>query len=260
MTTGRTTLKHSRFYCAGFDLSGYTRSFGPCDWTFEEHDTTCPLGDEVKGYLPGHPSISVGALNGVLDNTVTSGLHAILSTAGQSRVVMAPFGIRAAPAAGDPVFCGRFDQLAYTAAGDGVMAVNIPFGMWDVANLVDYPSPWGTLLHAKGAETAANTGTGIDNPTAGETLFGGYMVYQIFAYGGTGSATISIDDSANNVDFLALSGATSGAIAHTSMPTAGIVALGTNATVRRYLRWQLSLATLTSVTFALAFVRQYYAQ
>ena len=257
MATGRTTLKHSRFYAAGYDLSGYTRTFGPLDWTFEEHEATAPLGDAAKGYLPGHPAISLGALNGNLDNTATSGLHVNFNTAGVSRVVMAPFGIRAAPAAGDPVFAGYFEQLGYQASGDGVMAVNIPFGAWDVANLVAYGNPWGLLVHANGAETAANTGTGFDNYVAAETQFGGYLVYQVFA--GNGTATISIDDSANNSTFLALSGATSGSI-DCSNPTSGIVALGRTATVRRYLRWQLALGTATTVTFALSFCRQYYAQ
>src|SRR3990172_3039899 len=261
MATGRTTIKHYRFYAAGFDLSGYTRSFGPLDWAFEEHEATAPLWDAAKGYLPGHPVIALGALNGNLENTATSGLHVNFNTAGVSRVVMVPFGIRTDPAAGDPVFAGRYEQLGYQASGDGVMAVNIPFGMWDVSNLVAYGSPWGQVVHAKGAETAANSGTGFDNYVATETLFGGYLVYQIFTSNAAGTATISVDDSANNTDFLALSGATSGAIANTAIPTAGIVALGRTATVRRYLRWQLALAGgMTTVTFAAAFVRQYYAQ
>ena len=80
-------------------------------------------------------------------------------------------------------------------------------------------------------------------------------MYQITAVAGTGNATISIDDSEDGETYGALSGATSGAIAHTAIPCAGIVQLATNATVKQYLRFQVALDTITSVTFALAFVR-----
>ena len=82
-------------------------------------------------------------------------------------------------------------------------------------------------------------------------------MYQVFA--GDGTATISVEDATTNSDanFAALTGATSGEIDF-STPTAGIVAIGRTATVRRYLRWQISLNTATTVTFALAFVRATY--
>ena len=38
-------------------------------------------------------------------------------------------------------------------------------------------------------------------------------------------------------------------------PASGMVAISTTATVRRYLRWQISLGTATTATFALAFIR-----
>ena len=80
------------------------------------------------------------------------------------------------------------------------------------------------------------------------------MVYQVLA--GNGTATISIDNSANNSAFTALSGATTGSI-NCAVVQHGIVALGVTATVRRYLRWQIALGTATSVTFALSFHRAY---
>jgi hypothetical protein len=132
--------------------------------------------------------------------------------------------------------------------------VSIPFDTTSVTTGLDYGSPWGYLLHAAGNETAANTGSS-DVDGGAETSAGGYMMYQIFSLtGGSGSVDISIDDSANDSDWLALSGA-SVTINYGDDPTAGIVELGTTATVRRYLRWQISLTTLTGVNFALAFVR-----
>lgn len=256
MATGRTVARWARFYADGYDLSGYARTLGTLGQEFD-----APLGaalsDEVQGALIGQGSLSIGTLNAFLDNTATSGLHVVANGAGARRVVMIPLGIRAAPAAGDPAFMGEFEQLAYFASPEqgGYVGVSIPFGQADaVAAHLAYQKPWGTLLHAKGAETAVNTSTGIDDNGA-QTTRGGYLCYQAFAADGT--ATIKIQDASTNSDgsFGDLSGATSGVIDASSTPKSGIVALATTATVKRYLRWQIVLGTATTVTFALAFVR-----
>lgn len=256
MATGRTTYNHMRFYADGYDLSGYSRQVGPLVWEYEEADLTAGLGDAARGRLPANCMINIGGYNGNLDNTA-SGLHAVAVSPGVSRVVMAPWGIRAAPAAGDPVFCGRFQQAGYQAQEDGgAMTVTIPWDGWDAANLIAFDKPWGVLLHANSAATAANTGTGVDDYGAA-TALGGYLVYQIFSMNAAGTVTISVDDSADNSSFAALSGASSGAIGYASTPTAGIVAIGTGATVRQYLRWQIALAGgATTCTFASAFIRE----
>jgi len=253
--TGRTVAKHARFYMAGYDMSGYTRNFGPLVWTYDEQGEAA-LSDDIKNYLPGHPTISVGQLNGFFDNTATSGLHTIASTAGVIRTIMAPIGMRAAPVAGDAVWCGQFTQLGYQEAGEGFVGVNIPFGGWDNSGTtLAYDQPWGVLLHANSAATEANSTTGEGIDTAGaQTTKGGYMVYQVF--GGTGAVTISIDDSADDSSYAALDDATTGEIADASVPQAGIIALGKTATVEQYLRWQIVAGGgFSTVTFALAFVR-----
>jgi len=252
--TGRTVAKHARFYMGGYDLSGYARTFGPLVWTYDEQGEAA-LSDEIKNYLPGHPTVSVGQLNGFFDNTATSGLHVVASAAGVIRTVMAPIGMRAAPAAGDPVWGGQYTQLGYQSTGEGLVGVNIPFGGWDNSGTTEaYDQPWGVLLHAKGAETAASTTTGAGIDTAGgQTTKGGYMIYQVFT--GTGAVTISIDDSSDDSSYGALTDATI-AIADASTPQAGIVALGKTDTVEQYLRWQIAAGGgFSTVTFALAFVR-----
>jgi len=256
MATGRTTSKNVRVYFAGYDMSGYSRTIGPLKWEYEEVDLTVQMADAVKGYLPNRASISCGVLNGVFDNTVTSGLHVIASTVAQSEVVMIPIGIRAAPVAGDPVFMGEFVQLGYHAeeAGGAVFA-NVSFGEWDVANLLshDRDKPWGVLIHANGAETGANTAVGIDD-YGSATALGGYMMYQVFA--GDGTATISMEDAATNTNpsFAALTGATSGELDCSNVQK-GVVDLTATRDVRRYLRWQLSLNSASTVTFAIGFCR-----
>lgn len=251
MATGRTLLKWTRVYIDGYSMCGYGRSIGPLLQEYEEADLSGWCHD-VKGYLPNRARLGVGEFNVVLDSTATVGSHTVLNGAGTYRNIMVPIGIRAAPAAGDPVYMGRFEQLGYQATEDGgAIVATVPFGGWDVASMINYSKPWGVLLHADSAVTAANTAAGIDDRGAATTA-GGWLMYQVTA--GDGTATISIDDSANNSDWTALSGATSGEIDCSSVQH-GIVALGTTATVRRYLRWQISLNTANTVTFALAFVR-----
>ena len=251
---GRTVPRWVRCYVDGYDLSGYSRTIGPLKHEYEEADLTAQMSDAVKGALPNLCSISPGTLNGMFDNTATSGLHAVTSTPA-SRIVTIPIGIQAAPLAGDTCFNGQFIQLGYQGeiAGPSVYAT-VPFGEWDVANELNYDQAWGKMVHVKAARTAANTGDN-DVDGAAATTAGGYMVYHVFAgAGGDGTATISIDDSADDSAWTALDDATTGEIVCTSVQK-GIVQLAVGATVRRYLRWQLSLNGATSVTFAIAFVR-----
>lgn len=249
---GRTISKYSRFYADGYDLSGDTRSFGPLDCDYE-YSATAGLTWEVKGGLLGQPSLAIGTLNGIF-NSDTAGIHTVVKTAAP-RNVMIPLGIQAAPVNGDPVFIGKFNQIGYgTEYGDVMPTVTVPFGGQANSATMKYTDPWGLLLHAKASRTAANSSTtGINNGAA--STAGGYLMYQIFSITGTGNVTISIDDSADGSTYAALSGATSGAIANTAAPASGIVQLATNATVRQYLRWQISFTGATACEFALAFVR-----
>jgi hypothetical protein len=250
--SGRTVSKWTRVYADGYDISGDSRAIGPLINTYDQPDLT-GFSHAVKGSLPGHAMNGIGTFNGVFNNTTSTGVHGVLGTAGGVRKIMIALGMRAEPVAGDPVYMGEFEQASYQADPAGVY-VNADFNNSSArASTFLYSNPWGVLLHAKSAVTAANSTTGAGIDTAGaSTAFGGYLVYQVFA--GDGTATISVDDSADDSSYSALSGATSGEIDF-STPTAGRVAIGRTATVRQYLRWQISLNSATSVTFALGFSR-----
>jgi len=236
----------------GYDISGDARSIGPLMQTFDEADLT-GLSHAIKGALPGHATLGIGTFNGVFNNTETTGVHAVLGTAGVMRNVMVAVGMGAEPAAGDYVYSWELEQMGYDADPSGVY-VNVPFGQASVrASTLLYDNPFGVLLHAKAAATAANTATGAGIDTAGgETTFGGWLDYHVFA--GDGTATISVDDSADDSSYSALSGATTGSIDCSSVQH-GRVAIGRTATVRQYLRWQIALGTANTVTFALSFHR-----
>jgi hypothetical protein len=244
-----------RCYIDGRDLSGFTSEIGPLETSFDEAELLA-VQDSVRGVLPNHPHISIGTLNACYDNTATSGLQAVMGGAGVSRDVLVALGIRAAPAEGDPAFMGAWNQLGFQMVPGGAVTATIPFGMWDVASDPNYAKAWGTLLHENTEETAANTSTGVDDKGASSSA-GGFLMYQILSVTGTGTVTISVDeaDTNENASFAALTDATSGAIAHTAIPCSGIVQLGSTATVKRFIRWQMALNTLTAATFVLGFVR-----
>ena len=249
--TGRTTLNWWRILIDGRDMSGYSRSFGPLACTFEEGvDDAVTLS--VKQTWPGNATVSMGTLNGLFDNTASVGIHAILKSVTTYRNVMIPAGIQAAPADNDPVFVGQFAQLGYeTGPSDNPVTASVNFANTSaIASNLNYARPWGTLLWSLAAKIAANTATGIDQ--LAPTSLGGYMMYQVFA--GNGTASIKVQDAAANVDGSFTDLLSSGSLDF-STPKSGIVALVKNATVKRYVRFQIALGTATTVTFALAFSR-----
>ena len=262
MATGRTVNNFSRIYVGGYDLSGYARSIGPLDCSFQEGQDN-PLNASLVGTWLGQATISAGTMNSIFDNTATSGIHALLNAPPASRVLSVPIGIRAVPAQGDPVFCGQFRQADYvTAPQDNPIGLTINFGKTAGGTAhYNYAQPWGTLLHANSAVTAVNSAVGVDQSY--QTTKGGYMVYHVLSAAGAGdiTATIKVQDADTNLDGsfgdLLSSGVINCGSAGVAVPTSGVVALAATATVEQFVRWQIVLGTATSVTFVLTFVKNY---
>ena len=129
-TAGRTVSKHVRAYVDGYDMSGYTRTVGALDHSFDANEIIT-LTDEVKGAYPGQGNISVGNINAVFQTTTGSvGFHDILkNAAGAMRNVMIPIGIKSAPTTGHPVFCAQVDQASYqTEPTDGIVTTTLGLG------------------------------------------------------------------------------------------------------------------------------------
>jgi len=267
VVAGRTVQKWAHLVVGGYDLTGYVNQIGAAMW---EYDTPglMALDDAVQGGLPNEVTVSLGEVRGIFDNTATSGLHVALAAgAGSGYIITAIAGMRATipnqvaypdgGAVGIPAFCGRFNLLQYRQSGnDGILSAPLKFGGWDAGGLIAYDQPWGSLLvHDDGCTLNAG-GTGIASGTGGQTTKGGYMVYHVWGYSGIAgdTATISVDDSADNSSFLALSGCTTGSIDVSTKPS-GIVAIGKTATVRQYVRWQVALGTASDVDLTLSFIR-----
>lgn len=250
----RTHQKHVRAYVDGLDLSGYSRQVGALAWMFgAEPDMS--FTDGSKNILIGQPEINAGTLNTFMDNTAAVSPHVNLNTGNGTRNVMVAIGANATPVAGDPVFAWKFEQSAYSVEqGSGFITVSIPIGAASYASTLTYSKPWGVLLAPMAARTAANTAVGIDDNGAASSL-GGIFIYHASTSNGT--FTLTAQEADTNVDgsFAAITGATSGSITAAVTPQSGMIALSTTAAIKRYLRFQLTLGTATTVTFASAFIR-----
>lgn len=251
MATGRTLPAFQRLYIDGYNLSCYAMDPGEFGSEYAEY-ANATMCDQVTGYLLGKPGVVFGPLIATFDNTATSGYHVLANAAqGARRNITLVQGVRADPVAGDDVFCAPMLQSRYKTIGDTVVTTKTDF-FEDTTSGLLYDEVWGKLLHIHGEETDANSSdTAVDNGAA--TTAGGWLMYHLESVTGGGTATLSIDDSANGTSWTALSGATSGALSGLS---SGFVQLGITDTVRRYLRWQLTLAGgATAAKFAIAFMR-----
>jgi hypothetical protein len=262
--TGRIRRQDYRVYIDGYDLSGFGRTIGPLAVEYDEAELTAYMSDTVKGYLRNTAMVNVGTLNAVFDNTAGTGLFVLAGASGVPRNILVTIGDRAAPVDGNPCFGGTFNQNGFNAEDSGgAVTATIPYSGWaGTASSAAYNIPWGTLLHASAQRLVAdpvNDQPGFDNPLgAVSTTKGGYFMYEVLD-GDGGNLTLSVDDAAApNIDgsFAPLVGATSGLIL-ADPGVSGIVAIGTAATVRRYLRWQIAFGTSVDVTFVSAFMRAY---
>lgn len=257
MTRGRSLVDYERLYIDGYDMSSYTVDPGERGIEYPEMGGAVCLADAIKGVIEGQPQVSFGPVNGVFDNTATSGLHVLANAAqGTRRYILHTRGVQAVPAIGDDAFCFVGMQSSYKAANaDNTAVANMVF-QYDATAGLSYIQHFGALLHAYGSETGANSANTNADAGAASTK-GGWLMYQIRSITGSGTVTISTDDSSTGTSgWAALSGATSGAIATASAPVAGFVQLATNATVKQYLRWQIAFGgSATACTFVLAFMR-----
>jgi hypothetical protein len=263
----RTNKKWIRLYVDGYDLSGYIRDAGSLGFVADATPDSC-ITDAVKNALCGTVTVNCGPLNAVLDNDVATypaGLWTTFKGAGTPHNVTVAIGTLANPTQGDAAFSWTLDETSFTLnEGNGFLSINLGL---DQAALITslYNDPWGYILHAKGAETVPNASPGGDNTIAmgatGTTSLGGLFVYHLFtAAGGAGTATLSMEDSADgSTGWAAVTGATSPALATsgaTTAPQSGIIQLTAVQAVKQYLRWQLALVTATGATFFSAFIRK----
>lgn len=147
---------------------------------------------------------------------------------------------------GDPaaVCVGRQIDYAPTRGNDGSLSIGV------VVQSDGFGLEWGNQLTAGlRTDTVATNGTGFD--TTASAAFGAQSYLQITAFTGT-SVVVSVQDSADNVTFAAVTG-----LAHTSVTAAPAferLATVNTATIRRYLR-VVTTGTFSNLTFSLVVVK-----
>jgi hypothetical protein len=264
--TGRTVSKFVRFYGNGYDLSGDSRAVGPLKLSNIQVDNSA-FPDDLKGYLPGQATIDPGSLNTNFNNATDRSLPVGNAGNGIMQTVIIPIGIQRIPDTGDPAFMGQFEQLAFDVAIDasgGITATLNLAASSGRASTFNYANPWGLMLFASTVidpnydviTTLAQFGpnavsAGVDNGAASAN--GGYAIFQLFDFTGGTGPVLKIQHSVDNVDADYSDLLSSGVIlaAHTAL----LIPLANFATVKEWLRGMVIFNGATSVTFAIAFVR-----
>lgn len=155
--------------------------------------------------------------------------------------------------------------LTSTVVGDPAAAVWGPYvdyngkraadgGMlWDVPLLGDgFGLEWCQILKARGTDASAANGTSIDFGSV-STLFGASVYILVFSLA-TGTMTPEIQDSADNITFVAIAGMTMSAVSTAAANHAQRVQSTTAQTIRRYVRIA-STGTFTNANWAAVFIR-----
>lgn len=215
-----------------------------------------PLLQEVTAIDKSAPE-RIGLLHdGGLDGNIwfdkaTGASHPTLKTLPTADVICSYFhsGVIGAPVCSCVAKQVNFDG---TRGQDGSYALTVNW----VAN--GFGLEWGNSVTAgKRTDTTATTpGTGMDlAATPASYSFGMALYLHVFSFTGT-SVTIKVQDSANNSAFADMTGATFTVV---SGVTSERIALGTTATVRRYLR-AVTTGTFSNVVFAINAVRYEVAQ
>jgi hypothetical protein len=197
------------------------------------------FGDQDREFLKTMQGASA-TLSGFID-TVAGASEPVLSSflTGTSTKAVSIFWD--ADAIGSPGICGAGWEGSYedSAPVDGVQAIaaNLAFtGRVDRA----------VSLHALGVETGTGAYTAVDGGAA--TTNGAVANLHVTAAGASGTGTVLVQDSADNMSFLTI-GTFSNFTAATSQT------LEISGTIRRYVRANLSSARNTQ-TFAVAFGRR----
>lgn len=220
-----------------FDLSAFLNNVSAVR-NADLADVSC-FGDQDRDFLKTMQGASA-TLSGFID-TVAGASEPVLSSflTGTSTRAVSIFWD--ADAIGSPGICGAGWEGSYedSAPVDGVQAIaaNLAFtGRVDRA----------VSLHALGVEIGTGAYTAVDGGAA--TTNGAVANLHVTAAGASGTGTVLVQDSADNMSFLTI-GTFSNFTAATSQT------LEISGTIRRYVRANLSSARNTQ-TFAVAFGRR----
>lgn len=230
------------FYLGGYDLSGDTNALGEIGGGIATLDTT------------GIDKSAMERIGGLRDGRIEWVSH-FNPTAGQQHTALKSLPTTdrhlmylRGTTLGNPAACMVGKQLNYdpSRADDGRMTIAVR------AESNNYGLQWGRSLTAgKRTDSAATNGTGIDTTASAD--FGAQAFLQVFSITGT-DATVTIQDSADNVSFANVTGLVFTQV--TAAPTTERLATANTATVRRYIRAITSTsAGFSSLVFAVVVIK-----
>lgn len=240
MNVAKSSGLGSELFVGGYQLSGDIQSVD---------NISCPASVlDVTGINKSAYERIVGLRDGMIEmttffNTAAGRAHPVLKTLPETDThVMYCHKT----ALGNPAACLVAKQVNY----DGTRASDAGFTFKVQAQGNAYGLEWGeTLTAGLRTDTTATNGTAID--TLASASFGAQAYLQVTALTGT-NVIVTIEDSADNVSFAAVTGLTFTSV--TAVPAFERLATASGATVRRYIR-AATTGTFTSASFVVAVVK-----
>ncbi|WP_435279175.1 hypothetical protein [Streptomyces sp. 1222.5] len=231
-------------YISGFDASGDIQSLGNCGGGPAVLDFTAinKSAMERQGGVRDGRIEYTAFFNHV---AVTGGTHEKLSALPTTDQIVT---YCRGTSLGDPAACLVAKQINYD--GNRNADGSFTFGVSSQAN--GYGLQWGQQLTAGlRTDTAATLGTSID--TAASASFGAQAFLHVTAFTGT-DVTVKVQDSADNSTFADVASFAFTQV--TAAPAAERIALGSTATVRRYIRVStVTTGGFTSCTFNVVVIK-----
>lgn len=228
------------FYIGGYDLSGDVTALQSIRVSLGLLDVTAidkSAMERLAGVADGELSVNVwwdtadDAMHEALSGGLTTDRHAMYARG-------TTLGNQAA------CLVGKQIDYNHSRGQDGSLAATV-----QVLGSSGVALEWGEQLTAgKRTDSAATNGTGLDGTAA--TAFGLAAYLQVFSFTGT-SVTVSLEDSADDISYAAITGASFTAA---TARTAERITTARTATVRRYVR-AVTAGTFSSAVFAVAFKR-----
>ena len=237
MTGKNKSLRWTRVLVGGYDISGDARTFNTLLNNWDEADLT-GISNAVRNGLPGSARrTGAQGLQALLNDTASSGAHAILKSANHSDRLSVLFGGGAEPAAGDAAYLLRSIQLSDPRGFDALAAVLTADFFPDASQFdASAEDPLGLVLHPATSLAATTNGASIDNGAA--TTKGAHANLHVLASSG-GTCAFTVEHSVNGIAWATLLTFTINGSAITSEAQAA------SGTVNQYTRF---VATRTSGT------------
>jgi hypothetical protein len=230
------------FYIAGYNISGDTNSLSKISGAVAPIDVT-DITQSAYGRLGG---LRTGEIDFTVYMDPAAGAsHVALSSLPTADALATYFR---GTAIGNPAASMTAKQIDYnptrSPAGDLTFAVACQSNAFGLE--------WGAQLTA-GLRTDTSATNGTSNNDGAATAFGAQAYLQVTAFAGT-DCTVTIQDSADNVSFAAVSGLAFTAV--TSAPTTQRIFISNVSTLRQYVRAiTTTSAGFTSITFAVQYTR-----